>query len=90
MSTVKNDNYNGWKNRQTWNVSLWINNEESLYRSAVAYVKERVKAGKKFTYAGFISYMGMQNDRTPDNIAYISTRISHRELNAMMKELINH
>ena len=23
--------YNGWKNRETWNVALWLGNEYSLY-----------------------------------------------------------
>jgi hypothetical protein len=24
--------YNGWKNWETWNVALWCDNEESIYR----------------------------------------------------------
>lgn len=26
------DSYNGYANYETWNVALWINNEESCYR----------------------------------------------------------
>ena len=28
---MKNKTYNGWCNYETWNVSLWINNERSDY-----------------------------------------------------------
>ena len=78
--------YNGWKNRQTWNVALWIQNDYGLYQSACEYVKRN--QGKKALYAGFIRSNGMQHDRTPDNIAWMGTRLDHKALNEMMKELV--
>ena len=27
---MKDKEYNGWKNRQTWNVMLWLGNDEFL------------------------------------------------------------
>lgn len=37
--------YNGHKNWNHWNVSLWLNNDESLYRLMIACLKGY--AGKK-------------------------------------------
>jgi len=37
----------------------------------------------------FIYESGMRDDRTPDNIAWLSTRLDYRALNSMMKELVN-
>ena len=28
------EGYNGWKNYETWNVALWLGNDESLYELA--------------------------------------------------------
>jgi len=32
--------YNGWTNRETWNTSLWINNDAGLYETARETVRE--------------------------------------------------
>ena len=29
--------YNGWKNRETWNVALWIGNDYPTYQAAQGY-----------------------------------------------------
>ena len=80
--------YNGWKNRQTWNVALWLMNDEYLYRKAVEYVAERkARGGMARLYSGFIHTMGIERERTGDNIAWVSTRLDYPALNEMMLEL---
>ena len=32
--TKDEQGYNGWANYETWNVALWIGNDEGLYRMA--------------------------------------------------------
>jgi len=32
--TEQTDGYNGWSNRETWSVMLWINNDEGLQEQA--------------------------------------------------------
>ena len=79
------EKYNGWTNRQNWNIALWINNDENLYNMARCFMK--TYKGKA-PYVTFIKHYGMQEDRTPDNIKFMSTRINYKELNNMMQELI--
>lgn len=82
---METQGYNGWKNRQTWNVSLWINNDESLYRSAVEFMN-RYKGRAPYTM--FIYESGLRDERTPDGIGWFSTRLDYRALNSMMRELV--
>jgi hypothetical protein len=74
--------YEGWANRQTWNVALWISNDYALYTAAVNYVKNNAHTDK--LYRGFIVSLGMENERTPDRIGYLSTRLNYKELDEMM------
>lgn len=81
--------YNGWKNRQTWNIALWVSNDEPLYRSAVAYVKRRREAGKKPTWEGFAKGARLVGERTPDNISYTGTRLDYHALTEMLNDLVD-
>ena len=76
---MPNDNtYNGWKNYETWNVSLYIQNEENLYR---------VAKGCK-SYGHFLARAGIvPGEKTPDGVAWYNSRISKKEVSAMIKEL---
>ena len=77
--------YQGWKNRATWNVSLYVNNEEWIYRAACEFMK--TYKGRK-PYAAFASRMFAPEERTPDGFKWHGKKLCYRELNEMMRDLI--
>ena len=83
----KDKEYNGWKNYQTWNVSLWINNDEPLYHAAVAFVARAKDKNSRSLYRRFIASMGLERSQTPDKVKWMSNKLALSELNAMLKEL---
>lgn len=62
--------YCGHRSWNAWNVSLWINNDESLYRWAYGLVKEhgRRKAAR-------ILAADLEGQKTPDGARYNFTCI---------------
>ncbi len=73
--------YNGHRSWNAWNVSLWIGNDENLYRFAMDCI-ETSKA-LKFAAAKFLQCYG--DTRTPDGAAYnrISVKLA---LEGLMKD----
>lgn len=39
---MADDTYNGWSNRETWLVNLWLTNEEGSYRMIQEWVDEEI------------------------------------------------
>lgn len=67
--------YNGHKNWNHWNVSLWINNDEGLYDNARFLVRahrgNRLEAARKF-----LSHLHSANiTQTPDGAPYTLSSI---------------
>ena len=75
--------FNGWKNYETWNVSLWIQNEFVLYREACGIVMD---GGKYQDFVKLMQEMGCTH--TPDGVQWDDVNIDGLEINEMMQELI--
>lgn len=73
---MKKEQYNGWANYNTWNVALWICNDESLYHTA--------KNCKD--YSEFADKMNAIGEKqTPDGVNYGDCLNGYGELD--VKEL---
>ncbi len=69
--------YNGWTNWETWNVALWIGNEEVIYRSV-----------RRFdTYEEALPTLQSFGMATPDGCDWDDPELDIDELNEMMEEL---
>lgn len=86
------DTYKGWKNYQTWNVTLWILNDEGLYQIArrykrkgyLAFVKEMKDMGSESVADGRASLIYYQ---TPDGVAWNDSGLDVSALDEMFSEL---
>lgn len=77
--------YEGWANYQTWNVALWINNEESIYTSAIRYAR----AHSDPTYLFFVENVlsSEEGDVTPDRVSWTDPTLDYERLDEMFQEL---
>jgi hypothetical protein len=79
QTNIQDTNYNGWTNYETWNVSLWIQNDQGLYESAKNDCRH---------YQDVIDLMyGCGSTETPDGVKWNDSKINHIEINEMLKDL---
>lgn len=70
----------GWTNYATWNVTLWMCNDQKLYEIA--------KQCKD--YHEFIKRAGLSGRKTPDGIKWTDASINQDEINgALFNEYFN-
>ena len=69
--------YNGWYNYETWNVALYIQNEERLYRIGC----------RSRNYRHFLDLSGLSGKKTPDGVSWTNWLLDTDELDEMIEEL---
>ena len=80
--------YNGWSNYETWNASLYINNEFNLYQMACSFVRERRYFGKYVDYQDFFPMLqNVFGLHTPDGVAWSDA--SNAEMTEMLNDLVD-
>jgi hypothetical protein len=75
--------YNGWANYDTWNVMLWLDNDEQLYRESCRYFESVRREQKRPTYKGLHAWLVTRAKVlgvTPDGVSWMSHTLDYAEL----------
>ena len=74
--------YNGYRNYETWNAAVYIENNRDVYNKALNFVKS---GGTD--YNKFLASSDLANGQTPDGVAWSSPRIDRKEMNEVLASL---
>ena len=72
--------YNGWTNYDTWNVAMWITNDQPRYNQLVEYAT----TSKHPSYRGFVEYAELGKRKTDDGVAFLGEGLDYSELDEMV------
>jgi hypothetical protein len=78
QTNMTDTDYNGWSNYETWNVALWIQNDESLYDACRGMTD----------YNEVIELLyDCGSKETRDGVKWNDPKINHIEINEMLQDL---
>ena len=79
QTDLTHETYNGWSNYETWNVALWLGNDEGLYHMA----REWAEHGYKSLSHMLIEMM----PATPDGVKWNDSNLNICELDEMLTDM---
>lgn len=89
---MSDDGYNGWANYETWNVNLWIQNDESFYNHMVGELRFILEAHEwDWENVSLAEVRGLIREvlgsKTPDGVSTSHPEINWMELSDALLEL---
>ena len=80
QAEIAEKGYNGWTNYETWNVALWIQNDEGLYHLAR-------EAGDYETFVDALESVSFNDLSTRDGVSFRDPKVNQIEIAEMIQEL---
>ena len=77
--TMTSETYNGWANYETWNVALWLGNDEGMYNFARMFAEHGYKSLAHLLVESFGAV-------TPDGVYWQHADLDITALNEMLQE----
>ena len=78
QTQIEDTTYNGWTNYETWNVALWLGNDEGMYSLA----------RRKNSYDELIPTLeAFYGQITPDGVRWMDPSVNTVELDEMITEM---
>ena len=78
QTEIIDQTYNGWANYETWNVALWIQNDEGLYNLALTLSDYQELVDVLYNEYGVTE--------TKDGVKFNSPKLNRIELDDMMSD----
>jgi hypothetical protein len=94
MKTLTNT-YNGWANYETWNVALWIFNDEKILKSVMWGLEPYFKSGMSLRDLQYVVRKAFHHEEdlemssTPDGVWLDDKEIDWSEIKKAVKEYKN-
>ena len=80
QTDLTHETYQGWSNHATWNVALWLSNDEGLYHMARGWARHGYKSLSHQLVEAWGQY-------TPDGVDWQDNDLNLVELDEMLEEM---